>query len=49
MLLGFLIGARDIVKLEYDKCGHLRKEGLLERSFIGNFVQCKFYFNVILL
>ncbi|XP_078312114.1 uncharacterized protein LOC111133686 isoform X2 [Crassostrea virginica] len=41
------IGARDIVKLEYDKCGHLRKEGLLERSFIGNFVQWRQYFVVV--
>lgn len=32
------IGARDILKLDYQKSGHLRKEGLLERSLLGKLV-----------
>lgn len=32
------IGARDIIKLEYQKSGHLRKEGRLERSLLGKIV-----------
>ena len=38
----FYTGARDIIKLDYEKSGHLRKEGLIERSLLGKFVQCKF-------
>nr|XP_022341710.1 uncharacterized protein LOC111135709 isoform X1 [Crassostrea virginica]XP_022341711.1 uncharacterized protein LOC111135709 isoform X1 [Crassostrea virginica] len=41
------IGARDIIKLDYEKSGHLRKEGLLERSLLGRFVQWRQYFVVL--
>lgn len=42
MIEDFYTGARDIIKLDYEKSGHLRKEGLIERSLLGKFVQCKF-------
>lgn len=32
------IGARDIIKLDFQKSGHLRKEGRLERSLLGQIV-----------
>ncbi|XP_078312816.1 uncharacterized protein LOC111135710 [Crassostrea virginica] len=41
------IGARDIIKLDYEKSGHLRKEGLIERSLLGKFVQWRQYFVVL--
>lgn len=36
-------GARDILKLDYEKCGHLRKEGGIERSVLSKFVKCKIH------
>lgn len=34
----FFQGARDIIKLDFQKSGHLRKEGRLERSLLGQIV-----------
>ncbi|XP_048744929.2 uncharacterized protein LOC125657983 [Ostrea edulis] len=41
------IGARDILKLDYEKCGHLRKEGGIERSVLSKFVKWRQFFIVL--
>lgn len=41
------IGAQDILKLEFDKCGHLRKEGGLERTLLSKFVKWRQFFVVL--
>ncbi|XP_061183190.1 uncharacterized protein LOC133191451 [Saccostrea echinata] len=41
------IGAQDILKLDFDKCGHLRKEGGLERTLLSKFVKWRQFFVVL--